>query len=182
MHRLLPQILCVSLLSACASMDIRPEKTDVSPNVPVSPTQDQNGVPTSSWSGVSASDLPKTDWVAEFSDEKLSGLVAKALAANTDIRVAESRYRAALARVDISKSDLLPSVSGSTGVSRSEYGNDNISGRTGLSAGVNASWEFDLWGRIRDGVDASTLEVAASEADYAGVRLAIAARVSQTWF
>jgi len=47
---------------------------------------------------------------------------------------------------------------------------------------VNASWEYDLWGRIRDGVQSADLEAAASKADYAGVRLAIAAQVTQNWF
>lgn len=196
-------------LSSCATFDIKPEATAVSPDVPVSPVGVSGEAPNSRWVEAAPADLPRTDWVAEFSDTTLDSLVERALAANTDIRSAEAGYRAALARLRISKANLLPNINASTQVSRSEnignllsspetgavedfggefnpallnLGGGVSSGQTGLGGGVNGSWEYDLWGRIRDGVKSSELEAQASQADYAGVRLAIAAQVTQTWF
>lgn len=170
-------------LSGCATMDkLKPNAAIAVANVPVSPATAPGEAPNTRWVEAAPADLPRTDWVAEFSDSTLSSLVERALNANSDIKVAEARYRAALARLDISEADLLPRINASTRVSRSENLGNKFSDRTGLSGGVNASWEYDLWGRIRDGVESSELEAAASKADYAGARLAIAARVTQNWF
>ena len=211
-----PKVLVLMLsasvlpLSSCASLSgLTPEATAVVADVPVSPAKTAGEAPNTNWVEAAPADLPRTDWVSGFSDSTLNSLVARALAANSDIRVAEARYRAALSRLRISEANLLPSVSGSARVSRSEnignllsspetggvpdFGGDFnpalfdlgggvSSGQTGLGGGVNASWEYDLWGRIRDGVESSELEAQASKADYAGVRLAIAARVTQNWF
>lgn len=175
-------------LSSCKTLDsFKPEVEEVVAEVPLSPASANNGAAGNGaeagqdWVEAAPDDLPRTDWVAEFSDPVLTQLVEQALAANTDIKVSEARYRAALARLDITEAELLPSVNASANASRTDnLGNGLDSSR--LGGGVNASWEYDLWGRIRDGVDASELEVAASQADYAGVRLAIAAQVTQTWF
>lgn len=197
-------------LSGCATIaKLTPEAAVVVADVPMSPATPSGDAPNSRWTEAAPADLPRTDWVSEFADPVLSSLVAKALEANTDIRAAEFRYRAALARLDIAEANLLPSISASSRASRSEnignlvsppdttsaidptgefnpallgFGGGVSSGNTGLSAGVTATWEYDLWGRIRDGVGSSELEAAASQADYAGARLAIAAQVTQTWF
>ena len=166
-------------LTACSTLSLKQEAADVTASVPASP-QIEAGEP--QWVEAAPEDLPRTDWIAGFNDQRLNALVEQALQNNTDVRVSESRYRAALARLGISQADLKPSVSTSGGLGRTESGNSTIGGSTNVTARVDASWEYDLWGRIRDEVDIAELEVTASDADYAGVRLAIAARVTQTWF
>ncbi len=164
-------------LSSCATLEkYKPAKTAVQADIPVS------YAPTGGWIEAAPADLPRTDWVAEFSDPVLTRLVEQALASNTDIAVAASRYRASLARLEMSEADLRPSVNASSRLSRTESGDSRVPGRSGLGGGVSASWEYDLWGRISDGVEASEMEAHASKADYAGARLAIAARVTQNWF
>jgi NodT family efflux transporter outer membrane factor (OMF) lipoprotein len=174
------------MLSSCATLQgykdkLTPEKTQALAAAPEAPSIDGEA-PNSRWVEAAPADLPRTDWVAGFNDGALSRLVDQALAANTDIRLAAERYRAALARLNISEAELLPRVSASARVSRTENGNEFIRDRTGLSGGLSADWEYDLWGRIRDGINSSELEASASKADFAGARLAIAARVTQSWF
>ncbi len=161
-------------LSGCQTLDFSPDATEIVTDVPAAPE--------AQWVELAPRELPSTDWVGEFADSTLSGLVNEALSANTDIRAAAASYQAALARADISGADLLPSVSGDISARRTEPFADGFSGSTGLGYGVNASWEADIWGRIGDGVEADELSAAASQADYAGIRLAIAAQVTQTWF
>ena len=164
-------------LSGCASLNslskIKPEPTAVMAQevTPIAP----------SWTEAAPEDLPTTDWVGSFSDGTLSQLVSEALEANTNIRSAAARVDAALARADISAADRLPSVNANSRISRNENAGPAPSS-TSLSGGVSASWEADLWGRIKDGIDASELEAAATTADYAGARLSIAGQVSQAWF
>lgn len=162
------------VLSGCKTMDIGKKPTSVVAEVPAPPQMQ--------WVELAPQDLPATDWVGTFNSEKLPTLVDEALTANTNVRVVKARYDAALARADISAADLLPSVSGSASASRSERVNDLVPDTTSLGFGVNASWEMDLWGRLKDGVEASELDAAASQADYAATRLSIAGQVAQTWF
>jgi len=172
-------LLSVSVcgLSACASLksvaDITPEATVVAAQeaTPIAPV----------WDEPAPEDLPTTDWVGSFSDGTLATLVAEALEANTNIRAAAARVDAAMARTDISDADRLPSVTASGRASRTEN-MTSFPASTSISGGVSATWEADLWGRIRDGINASELETAATTADYAGARLSIAGQVSQAWF
>ena len=110
-------ILSVSFLglAGCQTLDLRPEPTPVVAAVPTPPQAD--------WVEIAPENLPTTDWVGSFKDSVLPDLVDEALKANTNVRVAEARFNAALARTDISAADLLPSVSGSVDVGRTERGN-----------------------------------------------------------
>jgi len=91
------------------------------------------------------------------------------------LRAAESSAAAA-------RSGLYPSVNASGNASHTESANGLVPGRGSFSLGASVSWELDMWGRVRDGANAGDLEAAASNADYAGVRLSIAGATTQTWF
>jgi len=164
-------------LSGCASLKslskIKPQPTavmaqEVTPTAPV-------------WVEAAPEDLPTTDWVGSFSDATLSELVGEALGANTNIRSSAARLEAAQHRAKIARADKLPTVNATANYTRTET-SIPFQNPTNINAGLTANWEADLWGRISDGVKASNLEVAASEADYAGARLSIAGQVSQAWF
>ena len=167
-------------LTGCASLNglskMKPEATNVAPAqvTPVTPVAPV-------WDEAAPEDLPTTDWVGSFSDGTLTQLVNEALGANTNIRGAAARFEAAAARAKIARADKLPSVNASGSYSRTES-NLPFQVPTNIDFGVTANWEADLWGRIRDGVNASNFELGASQADYAGARLSIAGQVSQAWF
>ena len=163
-----------SLLGGCQTLDLRPEATVAEAEIPM-PVKLQ-------WVELAPQNLPATDWVNTFADTVLPGLVDEALDANPNIRAAEARFDAALARIDISEAGLLPTVTGSVNASRTERGNNLIPDNTGLGFGVNANWEADVWGRLRDGVSSSELDAAALQADFAATRLSVAGQVAQTWF
>lgn len=164
-------------LTGCASLNglskMKPEATNVAPAqvTPVAPV----------WDEAAPEDLPTTDWVGSFSDGTLTQLVNEALGSNANIRGAAARFEAAAARAKIARADKLPGVNASGSYSRTES-NLPFQVPTNIDFGVTANWEADLWGRIRDGVNASNFELGASQADYAGARLSIAGQVSQAWF
>lgn len=135
-------------------------------------------VPPAAWSGTAtAAGAVEDDWVASFGDERLSALVAEAITHNTDLRVAAATVEQAAAYVRIAGGSIYPAV--------------NLIGRTSSSGGsgaeplnaaiLSASWEIDLWGRVRYGARAAEDQFAAASADYAYAQQSIAALVVQSW-
>src|SRR5690606_15676163 len=124
-----------------------------------------------------------------FGDPQLTALVEQALSANHDLRIALANFDRANALLRGSKFDDFPTITASAEGSDSRASADQAPGvargdRDGesYSAGVNASWELDLFGRIRRGVEAGRAETAASAADLAAAQVAIVGEVARTYF
>ncbi len=166
------------VLMGCASLNLTGEPTLVEPQAAaiadVQPPED--------WVVPVPDALPTTDWVRAFPDPILIELVDEALRENTDIGVAYAALEALIALEKISRADRLPIVAGNVDISRSEFANEFLSDNTNIGAGLNASWEPDLWGRIADRIDASELASEAAASDIAGARLSITGQVAQNWF
>lgn len=124
------------------------------------------------------------DWARDFDDPGLAAAVEEALARNADLAAAAARLDQAQARARRSLSQRAPSldVSGSAGATRTS---DNAPGgadtTTSISLSVEAAWEADLWGRIRDQNAAARAGVDAAQADVAAARLSIAGRTAESW-
>ncbi|NJD86401.1 MAG: TolC family protein [Betaproteobacteria bacterium] len=120
----------------------------------------------------------RDDWLATFADEQLRGLVVEALANNLDLRVAAAGVERAGAYAKQAGSTLYPQVN--LLASGSFTGTD--SGSAFETAGLFASWELDLWGRVRSQAAAGSAqyEVTAKDAEFA--RQSIAALVAKSWF
>jgi len=170
---ILPAMLAFAM-TGCATTKLKPEPTAVVPAAEV-PTR-------LTWADPAPEALPNTDWIASFSDAQLVSLVDEALRENNNAASAAARLDAALSRKGIAESRRKPTISASSRLSRTENADSFNPDRTGISAGLNASWEPDLWGRIRDNINDSELDVAASAADVAGANLSVAGQVSQAWF
>jgi len=165
-------------LTGCASFNLTGEPVLVQPQVQL----EADVAPPPDWAIPAPDALPTTDWVRAFPDPILIELVDEALRNNTNIGAAYAQLEAAIAREKISRADRLPSVSGSAGLSRTERANEFIPDSTGISLGLNASWEPDFWGRISDNISASEIESEASASDIASARLSITGQVAQSWF
>jgi len=166
------------MLTGCSTLDLKLDATVVEPQAAAV----NDAPPPQDWSVPAPDALPTTDWVRAFPDPKLIKLVDEALRENTNVGVAYARLEGAIAREKISNAARLPSVSGSAGLSRSERGNEFVPDTTSFSAGLNASWEPDFWGRIADDISISELGSEAAATDVASARLSITGQVAQTWF
>jgi NodT family efflux transporter outer membrane factor (OMF) lipoprotein len=118
------------------------------------------------------------DWLATFADERLRALVFEALASNFDSRVAAARVERAAAYAKQAGSTLYPQVN--LLASGSFTGSD--SGSAFETAGLFASWELDLWGRVRAQAEAGSAQYEATARDAEYARQSIAALVAKSWF
>ena len=131
-----------------------------------------------------------TSWWDSFGDPTLSALIAEATAANLDIRIAHERLLQSRAALRVTEADGLPAVGASASYKRgqnSEVGLADPSGHGGKSsfnlwqAGVDASWELDLWGRVRREVEQAGAQSQAALEAQRGVVLAIRAETARNY-
>jgi NodT family efflux transporter outer membrane factor (OMF) lipoprotein len=120
-----------------------------------------------------------TGWLHEFRDPRMTKLVKEALTYNQGLKAAAQRLRAAKQGTIIGRAARLPSVSSATGYRRSDGRNTATSENYSIS--LNASWEADLWGRLRNLDLSSQANYAASVADFRGARLSLSANTAQSW-
>ncbi|MFC4275972.1 efflux transporter outer membrane subunit [Achromobacter aloeverae] len=123
-----------------------------------------------------------------FGDDRLAALVGQALMANQDLKLALARYDAANALLANARLDRYPTVTASGQVGHQLLSKDQAFGAPRSerdtptsSLQANASWELDLFGRVRRGIEAQQAEVAASAADARAMRVAVAAEVASAY-
>ncbi|MCQ4232496.1 efflux transporter outer membrane subunit [Pseudomonas stutzeri] len=140
------------------------------------------------WKSAAPADaLQRGDWWKLYGDAELDALVGRLNVSNQNLAVAEAQYRQARALVRSARSQLFPTLSGNAGVTRSRQttGSSSSNVSAGVSesyeAGLSASWELDLWGRLRRGLEANRATMQASAADLAAVRLSLQAELVQTY-
>lgn len=119
-------------------------------------------------------------WWQHYQDTQLTSLLGQANQANYSIQIAEANYRQGLALARASRAPLLPAVTGQAGATRGQNGNVGVS--TEYNAGISASWEMDLWGRIRNSILSGEATAEASAADLAAVRLSVQSTLAQSYF
>ena len=124
--------------------------------------------------------LPDRWWEA-LGDDGLSAVIDSALVNNFDLKAAWERLKAAEALTDREASVLWPSLV-ATGTAESIQA-DDVSGRSGesLQFDLAATYEIDLWGRIRSAVEAERLRTKATLADYHTAVLTLSAEITRVW-
>ena len=120
-------------------------------------------------------------WWKTFSDPQLDVLEAQLEIGNQNLRLAEAQYRQARALVGQARSALFPSLSGSVSVTRSRSP-ASAAPTPSHVVSLDASWEADLWGRVRRTVEANVAGAEASAADLANARLSAQAELASDYF
>ena len=136
--------------------------------------------------GVTTTAPADADWWRLYKDPVLDGLVADALAANTDVRVAVARIAKARASLREVRGDRLPSTNLSAGATYGRVSEGQVppgADRTGwqVDAGLTVGYEVDLFGRVSRGIEAARGDVAAAEADADAVRVTVAAETARAY-
>jgi len=132
-------------------------------------------------------DWQAPDWQAFFVDPSLRRLINVALESNRDLRAASLNVQAYQALYRIQRADRFPSVNGSGSGSRqsipkraSPTGERTINSQYSVTLG--ASWELDLFGRVKSLQGAALEQYLASEATRQSLRISLIASVAEAWF
>jgi len=136
-----------------------------------------------------AGDLAR--WWTRFGDPQLDSLIARAFQANLDLALARERLRAARAQTDIARGALLPTLDASGAYTRERLPRNGfpplppyvVSPESDLfNTGLDASWEIDIFGGARRGVEAASAQWSAQAYNAEAVRLSVAAEVARDYF
>jgi len=114
-------------------------------------------------------------WWEVLNDPLLAELERRAASGSLDLRAAEARLREALARRGAAKAERRPTVGVSGQASRTDT--PEADGRR-YSLGATASWEVDLFGRLRNAQRAAAASAEASEEALRDARVSLAAEVA----
>ncbi len=143
---------------------------------------------TGNWKPARPQDLiSRGNWWEIFGDPKLNALEQQIDISNQNVRLAEAQFREARALVQAARAGYFPTLSGTVSTSRSGpssgSGNRIATGPvTDHTLSLDASWEADVWGRIRRTVEASAANAQASAADLESARLSAQADLAQDYF
>src|SRR4051812_11928260 len=123
------------------------------------------------------------DWWNAYGSPELQSLVERALAGSPDLAIATERVRQAEAQVRIAGASLFPTLDLGAGSSTRTTNNDRGSLTTkASSASLSASYEIDLWGRNRAGVNAAKSSLQATAYDRDAARLTLISGVATSYF
>jgi len=180
--RLLSLSLCVALLSACAvGPDYqRPQTAEIAQYKEAA-----------GWTQANPSDaLARGAWWELYGDQQLNGLIEKLNSSNQTVAQSEAQYRQAQALVRSARGAFYPSVDLSLGKTRSSQGTGSSSSslsssssgiRDTYNAELGVSWEADIWGKLRRGLEADEASAQASFADLAAMRLSQQSELVQNY-
>ena len=130
---------------------------------------------------------PPGRWWSLFNDPVLDRLVEQALAENTDLRVAAANLRRARAVLRETRSGLFPSADLNASGKYTRTSGDQLgfqgAGTEGESydVGIDASYQIDLFGRIRRAIQASRADAEAAQAAFDLSRITIAAETARAY-
>jgi len=138
------------------------------------------------WQGQANADAVTPGWIAQFADPELTALVREGLAANHDLAASAARVEAAWAEARISGADRSPQIQASGSAVRTRTQNIGFVGGPvevdSFQIGVSASWELDIWGRLRDRARGAGLSAQAAAADRDAAERSLAGQVAKAWY
>jgi len=170
----------LALLSGCAvGPNYKPPQTSVANSFANTPTNT-----------ASADETTLATWWKGFNDGKLDGLIDRAVAHNLDLRIALANLKEARALRRLTTYDLAPTVQANAG-----YENGLLSKAAALpgasrgarefelyDASFDATWELDLFGRVRRSVQAANAQLGSVEATRLDVLVSVTAEVARNYF
>ena len=147
---------------------------------PDTPTKDTWSEVPESQVQVSATETIRPDWWTGFSDPYLNDLVQKAISGSFDLKILAARIEVAGVAIGAERSQALPKVTGGQAADFQKQSGSDVTKQ--FSDRTSLSWEIDIWGKIRKGVQAKEAEFKASEADWRAGYLTLVSDVATKYF
>ncbi len=128
-------------------------------------------------------DRHKGEWWSVYQDATLNSLLSQVSLSNQNVAEYAAQYRQAQALVAQSRAALFPTLDYDASTTRS--GSHTDSTRTTSSshqAALNASWELDLWGKLRRTREEDQASAQASAAELANITLSAQTELAEDYF
>ena len=123
--------------------------------------------------------LPRPErWWEDFDDAELSEFIETALQDNFTLRAAYERLSQARALARLEEAEKSPTLDLRVGGTGRDGSDSDRQGEINL--GLQASYEIDLWGRIRSGIEAERLEADATAEDYQAAAVTLSAEIARS--
>lgn len=175
------QLLTIGLFS----LSIGLSSCMVGPDYTIPETADSISISTIVYPDVRFEQTDLSHWWDIFNDEQLSSLISRGEAKNLDIQIAVARIKEARATLGIQDSSLYPAVDANGGIA---WGKESeslnplaTSSQTQYKLTADASWEIDLFGRIRRSIEAATADYQASWEEHNNVLITIRAEIATNY-
>lgn len=175
-------VICLTLLGGCT---VGPKY--VKPSVSVPAAYKELGTDSSLWKPSQPNDeASRGEWWIEFRDPQLNALEQDLNRSNQSIAAAAAAVESARAIIRQSRAQYFPTITGGATITNSRistFGPAQVGAiYSQFSLPVQASWEPDLWGRVRNTVKANTYAAQATVADLENVRLAAQAELAVDYY
>lgn len=128
---------------------------------------------------------PRGDWWTVYGDALLDRLERQIDISNQNVKQYEAAYRQATAVADQARAGLFPTLSLNSAADRAQSSGASTGKArvaNSFTGSVSASWEIDLWGRIRRQIEADEADIGASAADLGNARLSAQAALATDYF
>jgi NodT family efflux transporter outer membrane factor (OMF) lipoprotein len=172
-------MLCASLatLSACTlGPAYQRPSTPAPPGYKEAPAADSTWFP-----AAPADELDRGPWWELFADPPLTALVEQVEVSNQNVAAAVAAYAQAQALVSEQRAALFPSLALNGAATRAGGGSAQAR-RTSFDLALAASWEPDIWGKLRLAVTGAQASAQASAANLAAARLSAQAALATDYF
>ena len=157
------------------------------PNTPAPPQYKE--VPPNWKTAQPADQVAKGKWWEIFQDNQLNALEEQINISNQTLKAAQAQFEQARAIARINRSNLYPTVSAGVTATRNHLSKNRFNGQlspannyTDLQLPFDASYEADVWGRVRRTVEAARANAQASAADVENVSLSLHAELASDYF
>ena len=195
--------LAVSVVSGCGIIAVGPDFE--SPEITVDETalkapgagwpMTTNLTATGEFMPASEADDPRTElkaeeirtWWRQFNDELLSSLVENAVSNNRTFLMAQQRLEQARWRYAASWSDLMPKIAGGGSASRVHASGNGSAGanaytrRDTFKTGFDATWEIDIFGGVRRGVEKSEALMSKEQCNLADAWVSLSSEIASQY-
>ncbi|MFT3904819.1 MAG: efflux transporter outer membrane subunit [Steroidobacteraceae bacterium] len=184
MSRSVHKLMVGSLAALCSACAVgpdykRPEVASTAPFYKEDPA----------WAQAAPADAaPKGEWWSVFSDPVLDDLLKRVEISNQTVAASAAAYAQARALVRESRADMFPSVDLSAGATRSRTSGESTTSTTAgrvnnsYQVDIGASWELDVWGRLRRSTENARATAAADYADLINARLSAQGELATDYF
>ena len=154
-----PALICVTLFAGCSAVGPDYKQPDLFPKGDWHAPMQEGLVRTP------ASNEQLAQWWTVLNDPVLTDLISCAVQNNLDVKLALERIRQYRLLKGIEETDRLPTVNATGGASWTGTSDEDGTGTVGTSysAGVDASWEIDLFGRIQRAIEAADANLLAKK-------------------